>query len=863
MADFEILMVSVDWEAPDKIRAVIPAKRNLEVSLISERKIKEKDLELTEYKYESDIVLYHKEDGLYFQFAIKTKFEPYIKNIDESWSKLYQVKDDLWINKGKWEKSSRGIGYHSCQSINTSGKIQLGFRDAKRNLYYISIDLNSNIEGFDFEQLKSDFEGELWELITAKKSKVAVDKINYSFGNRIIRFPENKLIIDFINTFQQIKNNHKHELISSSENRKIEKVKPNIETYRKISISGVSKILPSKAVSENYDVYENRVICAMLIRIYIIVKNNTKIISSQIGKLNRDIENHLDKIKLLEDPDPKVNIENVKLEIEFQKERVNQIYEKWININKNLIYDPKSNFEIKSIVLGDDFWNLRYTYFVKNAKFNDVLITFPNAINKYIEPQNLYVIEGVFVPKDDFKTNKGKVFKRYEITEIRKIEIADFNDKNILKRQESNYETFVANNYSQKSIMDDKEKFKFETERKQQITTLKNNVNQINSKIKDIQDFYDEQIALMPQIERQTRSVFFTKVKWKSFSCLKPSMTFIQNTNYRNALQCYNEILKSEGIDVEVFDLYENITSYGIRELPLVYELWCLITLIRILESDFNFFVEKEDLRSLLKKIDPKNQKTDIYVNFKFHQKFAGREVILHYQKKLDDGRRPDFILEISYEMRKIHLVLDSKFKNYNFKQNIIYETLDMYSKYGKTPEYYVFVLHPCKDGVYENRIVKYTNLGGERLNYKVDGKDKQEFPFHEYGFVECKPNSTDYLKKLIGMGFEYLIESNKNAKKDKYVDPKPEFPLFCISCGNEEVDIKTNFRGRDRDRFYYICSCSNPECGLVSHVDYCWNCRTKLFKHGSTWDYHSESSNNSMDIRCPNCGMTMGDMPK
>jgi hypothetical protein len=76
-----------------------------------------------------------------------------------------------------------------------------------------------------------------------------------------------------MNAFEQISKNPKHELSSSSENRKIEKVIPIVETYRKISTSGMSKILPSKAVSEIYDVYENRAICSMLNRIYFILSN--------------------------------------------------------------------------------------------------------------------------------------------------------------------------------------------------------------------------------------------------------------------------------------------------------------------------------------------------------------------------------------------------------------------------------------------------------------------------------------------------------------------------------------------------------------------------------------------------------------
>ena len=269
MDNFEVLMVSIDWESPDKISAIVPSKRSLEASKITKQEYANSYFIST---FEYDIVIYTKEDGQYFQFAIRSKNTPIIKSIDGKWSKkntLSRIDNDLWIIKGDWCLGAKGKGYHHCPSINTIGKIELGFIIEETSIFsdFVTIDINTSIDDFDFEQLKDDFEGELWNLITSKKSNVTADKVEFRYGNRIIRFPENKLIIDFINAFDQISKNPKCELSASSENRKIEKVIPIAETYRKISTSGMSKILPSKAVAENYDIYENRAICTMLYQI--------------------------------------------------------------------------------------------------------------------------------------------------------------------------------------------------------------------------------------------------------------------------------------------------------------------------------------------------------------------------------------------------------------------------------------------------------------------------------------------------------------------------------------------------------------------------------------------------------------------
>ena len=82
MPEFEILLISIDWESPDRVRTIVPSKKFLEASKIEGN------------KYDYDIVLYNKEDELYFQFAVKTKHTPFFKtnegNLNQnSW--LYNI----------------------------------------------------------------------------------------------------------------------------------------------------------------------------------------------------------------------------------------------------------------------------------------------------------------------------------------------------------------------------------------------------------------------------------------------------------------------------------------------------------------------------------------------------------------------------------------------------------------------------------------------------------------------------------------------------------------------------------------------------------------------------------------------------
>jgi len=855
MSEFEVLLISIDWEKPHKVREIIQSKNYLKASSIKNN------------QYEYDIVLYTKEEEHYFQFAIKTNHLPFLKKNNDSRitiELLYNIQDDLWIIKEEWRIGERGIGYHYCPSINTIGKIELEIiENSNDEKHFVTIDINSNIEELDFEQLKNDFEGELWNLITSNKSKVTSDKIELRYCDKIFKYPENKSIIEFIKAFDQIVKNPKRELSFTKENRRSEKVIPISETFRKLSTSGSTVLLPSKSVFENYDIYENRLVCFMFHNILLIVSNNLKYTSLQIERLQTEIRILNEKVVALQNRDPKVNSEIVNQDITFQQQRVNKLQDKWTFINNKI--HSNADVTCKKIRV-----NIKYPYrYDKNSYWcttnecSYCLISFPDNILRFIKESEVFYFEAsCTMIEEKVKTSSNKEFPKYEINLVRKIESGELvTERDILGKQRQNLNILKENNWSQFSILSDNEKEKYIKESTNQIMTIKKKIERINSQIKNIEDFNNEQFLIKPMIERRYKHNNLNKIRWKNFQGFKPSMTFIQNIVYRNALRYYKEILKSEGIDIKIFDLYENITSYGIREMPQVYELWCLVTIIKVLEESFHFSHDSKDLTSLLKSINPNNQRISDNSKINFVNSLAGRQVILHYQKVISNGKRPDFILEISSSGKKINIILDSKFKNYNYKQSIIYETISMRDKYRDTNNF-VFILHPCKNGTFQGRNIMYTNHGGEKIFYNNEKQQNINFPFHEYGYVELKPNHTDNLKKLVAMSLEYLIEQSRNAKKeDGKIDPKPENNMFCINCGRTNISMDSFPRGENRH--FYKCICNEANCGHEISIDYCWNCKTKLFKHGSYWDYHLESNWSSFDIRCPNCGMTMADRPQ
>lgn len=107
---------------------------------------------------------------------------------------------------------------------------------------------------------------------------------------------------------------------------------------------------------------------------------------------------------------------------------------------------------------------------------------------------------------------------------------------------------------------------------------------------------------------------------------------------------------------------------------------------------------------------------------------------------------------------------------------------------------------------------------------------------------------------------FRYVLQYfDQLEKQEVTVTAQDEllYDLFSI----ERFSITKSRRGNNRH--YYSYTCNENDCGHKIYIDYCWNCKTKLFKHGSYWDYHLEPTWSMFDIRCPNCGMTIADMPQ
>ena len=537
--------------------------------------------------------------------------------------------------------------------------------------------------------------------------------------------------------------------------------------------------------------------------------------------------------------------EDIYEEINRHQQTIRILEGTWSSINQNLDFVETANYALPEKIKIGVRQGLN-TYWVMNFP-NNYLIKFPLNVSPHLKEGASFKVELRSPHTATVITRAGREVPKFFENDLKSIEASELDqERATLKRQFQNLEFFEKNEWRKE--LSDREK----QERIDQVNTLKNRLKYYEFELNKCNQLFIYQIDIKLKMQRLLQSKFIQKVNFKRITYFRPSMTFVQNTQYRNAVTYYQETFNALGINLEIFDSFEQITEYGVREMPQVYELWVLISIIKTLEGAYGYQPKPADLERLVKEISPKNVKMNRELTLQFKEGLPDRQVTLFYQKTLPNGKRPDFMLEILTNNNTVYLVLDAKFKNYSYQKNKdkdVVEELNIIKKKYSGNKHHIFIIHPCTDP-------ELSNLGGKSICFE---ENSPTAPFHQYGYFSSQPNFTDNLKKVLGMAFEYLIDCIHNAKQpDGTIDQKPEKSPFCLCCGGEDVELNPS----ETDRIYFISTCKNKDCGHVAYFDNCWNCKTKLYKHGRYWDYHRTSVWSEFDIHCPNCGLTVADYP-
>lgn len=494
-----------------------------------------------------------------------------------------------------------------------------------------------------------------------------------------------------------------------------------------------------------------------------------------------------------------------------------------------------------------------YWYTLKEGE--SFLFKFDKQIfDRFFNLGNEYEISAC-IGKSSFTASDGKKIFLREFFKVDKVTILHSDLDEDIKKYSNEIEILKNNNWQR--LLTDEEK----EDQNREKESIEKILNLINQTIIENEIIFTGFQNILPKLQKIKS--FLKKNNVRIDNHFPGSMTFIQNANYLGAHKSYKQIKDSAGIDEDLFDIWQESEEIGILDIPTIYERWCLLQIIKILTEKYGFSpIGGEWKTNLLQQV----VKNKYDIELLFENENIGRKIRLFYEKILDNGKRPDFIIDVRSLTRNSskfnRFVMDAKFReNVRIPGQISDLMYHLYSDkdYSEGNKNLVYILHPAINAVKKMRTpqdwAKNSYYGEDIL------LDEEKHPNHKYGAVLVNPfyeeyaSNLDDLHRLIGLFLQYGAEDNKDLytsnETTQIIDAKPKEKIFCLVCGSSHCKVEEKQAGRNNKK--YICTCLNCQHYFV--ISYCGNCRNRLWKNGRYWTYHKTHAFEPYNVQCPDCG--------
>ena len=485
---------------------------------------------------------------------------------------------------------------------------------------------------------------------------------------------------------------------------------------------------------------------------------------------------------------------------------------------------------------------------------------FENVLKEWSE----YKINA-YIRKSNFQKRKGGVVHKIYFEYIISMEMLNSSYTNELSSLEKQIPILTANNWQRELNAKEKQ------EQEQEKRALEESIKQLKNHQNESLELSKKLLPLITQIKKLLGKCKNLKIEQSSF--FPNSMTYVQNPDYQGSYKFFNKIKDLSGIDKSLFTQLHIIEKIGIVEVPILYERWCLLQIIKVLIDRYHYIPEENwKLKLSSHMIEDINKIRDIEIIFLNND--AEKEITLKYEHTLRNKRIPDYILDIkSLSTNHTHrLVMDAKFHE---DVDIEKQIREMYFERGYAEDFNntVFILHPDFKAIKNQRTP--TNWGNNSFYGETDlypcPEDKDKYPNHKYGAILLSPfnkqgNFLDNLQRVIGMSIQYNMEDNTSIidGETKSIDPIPKEKIFCLVCGSSNCTVSDKIVASTyQNRWQYKVQCQEKNCQHFFIYNYCWNCKHRLIKNGRYWTYHSLQIMNEFDVRCPNCNKLLSELPK
>lgn len=868
--NFEIKYIEVQWYDKETVIKVTESLVSLLLEYNNESKC-----------FECETTIYPNAQGLRGQLAIQLyKNElspPYIKYPSGEIKPLNQIKDTdtgktWWILKDKWDQD-KNLWQHT--GINIAGTLKLIIQEQICHILIGSMD-------FTLDQLDhylSSFKDDLWELILDESSAIQTDKVNNSIG---VNEETIECINHLISHAEKVLNTPKAELreIQALKPRKI--VKPVKRTFMELVSTTNQRLLTSRATIPSYNVAENRYILFALERCYRIIKqivilskNKSKRYADTTIKLKHQHDSFTDHIK--------VNRDLVVKDLEIIKKHCYVIY--WQKLLEKKL-QTASIFLDHQISDHHEFYIriINYTtlknstekdgFFIEifnNGKWGKengkaTILKFNESLDEIINCLYLNMEYKIICINDRRETQKAVI---YNISSISLIEvISTKRTENARKKFEE--EKYLGQDLNTNGWIRRLSQNELEEQEKEKVALL-NRIKYYSKNQKLLEDVFAKVSPKQKQLLKIIKAL--RQLDILPTSHFPNSMTFVQNPHYQGVHNGYKILREITNLaDDQLLMSLEQVDAIGLVNMPLLYERWCLLQIIKVLKESFKFTPQEDWKYKLINAI--KSNETNIELSLSNTE--TKRYIHLTYEKTLDNGKRPDFVIDLNWyaenDLENEHLIekrfiLDAKFYNKSTFERLggllgVADQLYNEKNYRESTDNPVFILHPCKTAIPTQ--VTAQNWGKYSFLGELSMEEDEINPDHQYGGVFLSPIDrelyADELQRLLGLFLQYKLEESNTRNAEHSNDSTVSKP-FCIRCGSADLrkiekssgyyDHQGQWVKRTPHSVWMQCN----ECEQFISFNHCANTGTRLIKNGFYWTYHSARAIEPFNIKCPRCG--------
>lgn len=881
---FEIRLVAVRWAAKDQIRSVQTAAHPLQV----ERKADGADAN----GFTVDVPAYPQlAGGTPAQFGVWSRHDerPSLQT-DGGSVELFPVKDmatgrTWWIEKGAWRRlnSDEGDpGYHDAPTCRHVGTVLMTVGSSTCRLDIAS----SSFLDTELKSILQDFRDQCWQLIVDSSSPahVAHDQRSSVASSEFIQRAQR--VVAAVRQVLEMPHGELREVLERQSRRR---VRPVRQTFRELAVRGAPRHVTGRGHTRDLDVPENRYVAALVWRLLQVVHAQIRTGTARHRRIEQRVSEIDTQVHQMAEGVAVVHPDRLETFARVQEKQA----EGWQKQIRAMLPLPEGRARAEgtesgtisltvSTLLSKDTESLRLfandvegVEKQKDTTFDLFAFTCAETVLEgglsLLDEGSRYEVDALFdlETKNSKRQRLGAYWTIYGVDDVRLIESKELREAKRLRKEAARMRQ-KGGGRQRVRLQRSWEQREQERERQSLITR---------------RSFFSEQMAAWEQrvgaledlkadLHQVHRRLEAAGVKSRPDTSYPGTMVFVQNPHYRAAHAAFEKIKASSGSDDRLFDRLHSLEDLGIIDLPMVYERWCLLELIRVFRQDYGYDIYQstddgierypEWATDLISTVTVGREKP---FSILLQNKHSHRRIVkLTYQPHLENGKRPDFQLQIGgweredISLKTVRVILDAKCKSYGREaerrdidalgedmRKLVIEK-DYEERERKEPNH-VFILHPDEAAVAQPYTHQEWALASHYGGSPAFGW-QQEFPMHRIGAVRVHPRSSDHLKRLVYQLLTYPVEKIQSTNKGEY---RPQQKVFCPECGGTAFDVQKHRTKGGGQKYYYTCR--DVMCEHFFVINYCQGCSYRLWKHGSHWTFHDTHPVSPYNVKCPSCG--------